>query len=303
VPHPPPAHANRLDDTHRAGVAAGEVDERLRDAVSGGRQHQSRRGDERAVEHHQRAELVDGDLFDRLERLGDRHAEEGLDELRRILPGAPAQPGEAWVYGYNTDILGCIVERASGEPLDQFFKTRIFDPLGMIDTHFFVPPDKAARLATVYASGPDGKIVRAPDGARGQGHYVTGPRRNFSGGAGLVSTARDYARFLEMVRNGGALGSTRLLSPRTVALSTHNQVGDLHNGPHLGWSLAFETTERVGGYGLDPVGGYGWGGACGSTYRVDPGARLVMVLMLNQLPNATDIRSKFQTLVHQAVVE
>jgi CubicO group peptidase (beta-lactamase class C family) len=214
-----------------------------------------------------------------------------------------AQPGEAWVYGYNTDILGCIVERASGEPLDQFFKTRIFDPLGMIDTHFFVPPDKAARLATVYASGPDGKIVRAPDGARGQGHYVTGPRRNFSGGAGLVSTARDYARFLEMVRNGGTLGSTRLLSPRTVALMTHNQVGDLHNGPHLGWSLAFETTERVGGYGLDPVGGYGWGGAYGSTYRVDPGARLVMVLMLNQLPNATDIRSKFQTLVHQAVVE
>lgn len=214
-----------------------------------------------------------------------------------------AQPGEAWVYGYNTDILGCIVERVSGEPLDRFFASRIFEPLGMADTHFFVPADKADRLVTVYANGPDGTIVRAPDGARGQGHYVSGPRKNFAGGAGLVSTARDYARFLEMVRNGGALGTTRLLSPRTVALMTHNQVGDLHNGPRLGWSLAFETTERVGGNGLDPVGAYGWGGAYGSVYRVDPTARIVMVLMLNQLPNTTDIRSKFQTLVGQAVVE
>jgi CubicO group peptidase (beta-lactamase class C family) len=214
-----------------------------------------------------------------------------------------AQPGEEWVYGYNTDILGCVVERASGLPLDQFFRTRILDPLDMTDTHFFVPADKKDRLVTVYASGPDGTIVRAPDGPRGQGHYVDGPRKNFAGGAGLVSTARDYSRFLEMVRNGGALGSVRLLAPRTVALMTHNQSGLLHNGPHLGWSLAFETTERVGGNGLEPAGGYGWGGAYGSVYRVDPSARLVMTLMLNQIPNATDIRSKFQTLVHQAVVE
>ena len=88
-----------------------------------------------------------------------------------------------------------------------------------------------------------------------------------------MSTARDYARFLEMVRNGGDLGGTRLLSPRTVALMTHNQSGLLHNGPALGFSLAFETTERVGGNGLDPVGAYGWGGAYGSVYRVDPTAR------------------------------
>jgi CubicO group peptidase (beta-lactamase class C family) len=212
-----------------------------------------------------------------------------------------AQPGDAWVYGYNTDILGCVVERASGLPLDQFFRTRIFEPLGMRDTHFFVPQDKKDRLVTVYASTTDGPIVRAPDGARGQGHYVNGPRRNFAGGAGLVSTARDYTRFLEMVRGDGAVGNVRLLSPRTVALMTHNQSGLLH-GTDLGFSLAFETTEHVGGNGLEPVGGYGWGGAYGSVYRVDPSARLVMALMLNQLPNTTDIRSKFQTLVHQAIV-
>jgi CubicO group peptidase (beta-lactamase class C family) len=213
-----------------------------------------------------------------------------------------AQPGEEWVYGYNTDILGCIVERASGVPLDEFFRTRILGPLGMNDTYFFLPAEKKARLVTVYASSPDGTAVRAPEGARGQGHYVDGPRRSFAGGAGLVSTAQDYARFLEMVRNGGASGSTRLLSPRTVALMTHNQAGLLHNGPNLGWGLAFETTERVGGNGLDPVGAFGWGGAYGSVYRVDPSARLTMTLMLNQIPNATDIRTKFQTLVHQAVV-
>src|SRR5690606_13537834 len=127
-----------------------------------------------------------------------------------------AQPGEQWVYGYNTDILGCIVERASGLPLDEFVRTRIAEPLGMTDTRFFLPPDQRSRLATVYTSGDDGKIVRAIDGPRGQGDYVDGPRRSFSGGAGLLSTARDYARFLEMIRNGGVLDGVRILSPRAV---------------------------------------------------------------------------------------
>ncbi|HQZ40143.1 MAG TPA: serine hydrolase domain-containing protein [Vicinamibacterales bacterium] len=213
-----------------------------------------------------------------------------------------AQPGEAWVYGYNIDILGCVIERVSRLPLDEFFRTRILEPLGMTDTYFFVPAEKKGRLATVYASGPDGTIVRAPDGARGQGHYVDGPRRNFAGGAGLVSTSRDYARFLEMVRGGGAIGDVRLLAPRTVALMTHNQSGLLHNGPQMGFGLGFETTEQVGGNGLEPVRGFGWGGAYGSVYRVDPSGRLVLVLMLNQIPNATDIRTTFQTLVHQAVL-
>ena len=93
---------------------------------------------------------------------------------------------------------------------------------------------------------------------------------------------------------------TRVKS-RTVALMTHNQSGLLHNGPRQGWGLAFETTEQIGGNGLEPVGGYGWGGAYGSIYRVDPSAGLVLTLMLNQIPNGTDIRTKFQTLVYQAV--
>ena len=102
-----------------------------------------------------------------------------------------AQPGEKYVYGYNTDILGCIVEKASGVPLDEFFRTHITGPLGMKDTHFFLPPEKRERFAAVYGSDADGKAVRQPDSQKGQGHYLEGPRKSFSGGAGLVSTARD----------------------------------------------------------------------------------------------------------------
>jgi CubicO group peptidase (beta-lactamase class C family) len=214
-----------------------------------------------------------------------------------------AQPGEAYVYGYNTDILGCVVERASRMPLDQFIATRITTPLGLKDTRFFLPPDQRTRLATVYSSGPEGKIVRAPEGARGQGHYVDGPRKSFAGGAGLLSTARDYARFLEMIRHGGALDGVRILSPRSVALMTTNQTGTLKPTPGLGFGLGFETTDRYGANGMSSVGTFGWGGAYGSSYRVDPEARLTMVFMIQLIPNRTDVAQKFPNLVYQALMD
>ncbi len=214
-----------------------------------------------------------------------------------------AQPGEAWVYGYNTDILGCVVERASGVALDEFVRTRITAPLGMKDTQFFVPTVKRDRLAAVYASTDDGHIVRAPDGARGQGHYVDGPRRSFSGGAGLVSTARDYARFLQMTLNGGVLDGVRLLAPKTVQLMTTSMTGTLYSAPGLGFGLGFETVETFGAKGMSSAGSYGWGGAYGSMYQVDPKERLVTVFMIQQLPNRSDIAAKFPTLVMQALVE
>jgi CubicO group peptidase (beta-lactamase class C family) len=214
-----------------------------------------------------------------------------------------AQPGEGWVYGYNTDILGCIVERASGLPLDEFFRTRITEPLGMKDTRFFVPASDRDRLSVVYASGTDGRITRAPEGSIGQGHYVEGPRRSFAGGAGLVSTARDYARFLEMIRNGGVLGSVRILAPRTVELMTTNQIGSLYPTPGQGFGLGFGTTDRFGANGMDSVGAFGWGGAYGSGYRVDPQGRLVIVLMIQLMPNSTNIGTTFPTLVYQALME
>jgi CubicO group peptidase (beta-lactamase class C family) len=212
-----------------------------------------------------------------------------------------AQPGEQWVYGYNTDILGCVVERASGIPLDAFIKARITEPLRMTDTQFFLPAAQRSRLAAVYASGDDGSIKRAPDGPRGQGNYVDGPRRNFAGGAGLLSTARDYSRFLEMIRRGGELDGVRILAPRTVKLMTTNQVGTLHSSTGLGFGLGFETTDRYGANGLDSEGAFGWAGAYGTIYRIDPQASLVMVMMIQLLPNATDIRTVFPTLVYQAL--
>ncbi len=214
-----------------------------------------------------------------------------------------AQPGEQWVYGYNTDVLGCVAERVAGMPLDQLIRTRITGPLSMRDTHFFLPSEQRERLVAVYASGTDGKAVRAPEGPRGQGSYVDGPRRNFAGGAGLLSTAGDYARFLEMIRNGGELDGVRILAPRTVQLMTTNQVGTLHSANGLGFGLGFETTDRYGANGMNSIGSFGWGGAYGSAYRVDPQAGLTLVLMINQLPNSTDIGQKFPTMVYQALIE
>ena len=212
-----------------------------------------------------------------------------------------SQPGEAYVYGYNTDILGCVVERASGIPLDQFIRTRITGPLGMKDTYFFLPPAQRARLATLYATDSTGHVTRAPNGRMGQGDYVDGPRRNFSGGAGLLSTAHDYARFLQMVLNRGELDGVRILSPKMVDIMTSNQSGTLHSQTGLGFGLGFETVDRLGADGLKSVGSFGWGGAYGSTYFVDPSERLVVVFMINQMPLRSDVASKLPTLIYQAM--
>ncbi len=230
--------------------------------------------------------------------------DEGVCDTMERLASVPftSHPGERYVYGYNTDILGCVIEKVSGMPLDAFLRTRILDPLDMRDTAFFLPAEKRTRLAAVYSS-TNGVLARAPEGPRGQGHYVDGPRRNFAGGAGLMSTARDYSRFLEMIRNGGALNGVRILAPRTVALMTHNQIGTLHSTDGRGYGFGFQTTDRVGANGLDPVGAYGWAGAYGSMYRVDPNSNITLLMMIQLLPQNTDLGQRFPTLVHQAFVD
>lgn len=231
--------------------------------------------------------------------------EEPICETMERLGTLPfvAQPGEAYVYGYNTDILGCVVEKASGMPLDEFVRSRITGPLGMKDTRFFVPAAEKDRLAVVYATGAEGKAVRAAEGSRGQGHYVEGPRKSFSGGAGLTSTARDYARFLEAIRRGGALDGARILGPRAVGLMTTNQSGTLHSTTGLGFGYGFQTIDRYGASGLAAVGAFGWSGAYGTTYQVDPKSRMVVVLMIQQMPNGTDIQAKYLASVYQALVD
>lgn len=214
-----------------------------------------------------------------------------------------AQPGERWVYGYSTDILGYLVERVSGQSLDEFFRTRIFQPLQMNDTHFFLPEAKRARLATVYAAKPEGGIERATAQARSQGAYVDGPRACFSGGAGLVSTASDYARFLQMLLNGGELDGVRLVSPKTVELMTVNHVGALYDAGRMGFGLGFQVVEELGRAGRPgSVGEFGWGGAYYTTFWVDPRERIVAVFLAQLLPSeGLDLQGKFRALVYQAV--
>ena len=214
------------------------------------------------------------------------------------------QPGERYVYGFATDVLGVLVEKASGVSLDEFFRTRIFLPLKMTDSSFYVPADKAARFATVYAS-EQGKLVRAPEPARGQGDYVKGPRKAFSGGAGVVSTAADYARFLQMLLNGGELDGARLLGPKSVQLMTSNHVGNLYQEGKFGFGFGFEVVEHVGRSGRHgSVGEFSWGGAYHTKFWVDPVEEIVAVFMTQILPApGPALQDSFRVLVNQAITE
>ncbi len=226
-----------------------------------------------------------------------------IDRLARV--PLDAQPGETWIYGYSTDVLGRVVEAVSGMSLDVFFQTRIFGPLGMPDTSFFLPPAKRGRLAVVYSAGKEGGIERAPEHGRvGQGEYVDGPRTCFSGGAGLLSTASDYARFLQMLANGGSLDGVRLLSPKTVAFSTMNQVGSLYDAGRMGFGLGFSVVEDVGRSGRPgSVGEYGWGSAYYSSYWVDPAEHLVFLILMQLIPTGgLDLSERFHALVESALV-
>jgi CubicO group peptidase (beta-lactamase class C family) len=230
------------------------------------------------------------------------------ESVRRIasLP-AQAQPGTQWVYGYSTDILGAVVEVVAGKPLDQVLRERIFGPLGMRDTEFYLSAGKAGRLTAVY-SIDDGKLERAPTpgNAVGQGHYVEGPRKNFSGGAGLLSTATDYARFLQMLLNGGELDGSRVLGRKTVELMTTSHLGEnVSYNPGQGFGLGFSVLEDLGLRGTPgSVGEFGWGGAYHTTYWVDPREELIVVHLTQLVPAGTvDDQAKVRALVYQALVD
>jgi CubicO group peptidase (beta-lactamase class C family) len=216
-----------------------------------------------------------------------------------------AQPGERFVYGYSTDILGALIERVAGKPLDVVLRERILEPLRMHDTHFYLPPSKRDRLATVYSVRADG-IERAPDAGtmQSQGAYVEGPRTSLSGGAGLLSTAQDYARFLQMLLNGGELDGVRLLSPSTVALMTTDHLGDRYTAAGVGFGLGFSVVRDVGARGTPgSVGEFGWGGAYHSTYWVDPHEQLVVVYMTQHIPAGTsDDYARLRAVIYSAIV-
>jgi CubicO group peptidase (beta-lactamase class C family) len=225
-----------------------------------------------------------------------------------ILARAPLplafHPGEQWRYGSSTDYVALLVERISGQRLDRFLQERIFDPLGMVDTHYNVPASKVDRVAAVYApSGPGNTIQlrRAPE--------LREPTSYFGGVAGLSSTAADYFRFAQMILDGGELDGVRLLSPATVNLMITNHTGDLpiyvRGADAYGFGLGFSmlTDPARARQALTP-GAFGWGGAWGTVFWIDPVEELVMVFM-TQISSYRhlNIRPDFANLVIQAITE
>ena len=206
-------------------------------------------------------------------------------------------PGEKYQYGFSTDVLGRLVEVASGLPLDRFIAERICGPLKMTDTCFFLPPEKEGRLAKVY--GVEGGRLVPGD----QGHYVVGPRKCFSGGAGLLSTARDYGRFLQMLLNDGELEGVRVLSRKTVELMRANHTGDKFNGDSGAFGLGFWVNTDMGRTGeIGTVGAYGWGSAYYPQYLVDPKERIVAFFLTQLRPaGAGDLNQKWKVLMYQSL--
>ena len=214
------------------------------------------------------------------------------------------QPGTKFTYGLNLDVLGYLVEVVSGKSLNQFFKERIFDPLGMNDTYFYLPASKFDRLVSVNTEGKDNKLKKWDDNTF-KGISVDYPKTAgtyYSGGAGLVSTIKDYATFLQMLLNYGEYNGKRLLARRTVELMTCNQIGDLNLRLNK-FGLGFEITTKSGQTLLGvSEGSFAWGGFFSTTYWVDPKEKLVCLLFMQQWPlHNGNVQDKFRAMVYQAL--
>lgn len=216
-------------------------------------------------------------------------------------------PGERWEYGPATDVAGRLIEVISGMTLDEYFRENIFEPLGMTDTHFYLPESKLPRFAALYRPDSDGKI-ELQDRPDANSRWVKEPHVYFSGGGGLVSTSTDYFRFHQMMLNGGELDGVRILGPRTVRLMTTNHTGDKAvwlRGAGFGFGLGYSVTTELGPSGMpSAVGTYGWGGAFCTVFWVDPSDKLIGILMTQVRPYThLNIRQDFQTLIYQALID
>jgi CubicO group peptidase (beta-lactamase class C family) len=209
------------------------------------------------------------------------------------------QPGERFTYGLNVDVLGYLVEVLSGESLDRFFHSHIFEPLGMNDTYFYLPASKYDRLVKVSTEDKNHHLVNS---SAAFVNYPLIEGTYYSGGAGLSSTIKDYATFLQMMLNKGEYNGKRLLARRTVELMTSNQIGDLNLWQDK-FGLGFEITTANGQAKLGiSEGSFSWGGYFATTYWVDPKERLVCLLFIQQSPlNHSEIQDKFKAMVYQAL--
>lgn len=217
-------------------------------------------------------------------------------------------PGERWEYGLSVDVLGRLVEVISGMPLDQFLRTRVFDPLGMKDTYFFPPENKLDRLAVAYTYYPDKGLSRFPETPITEGAFsysadypYRGPKKLFSGGAGLNSTAADYARFCQMLLNAGKLGNTRILSRKSIELMTHDQLGKIAPDRAFGLGVGIEGTKapllEVG-----TPGEFGWGGFFYTSFSVDPKEEMIVIFLCQLHPTgALELDRQVHELAYQAI--
>ena len=266
---------------------------------------------------------TDGLTYHWNERLGPQYAaadithgllqdESTLAEKMKILATIPLlhQPGAEFEYGLSIDLLGYLVEVVSGMSLDAFFSERIFKPLGMKDTHFFIPEAKRERIATVYERTKDGPIVRKTQEPTVDGSLIystdypyNGPRTYFSGGGGLVSTVSDYARFAQMMLNGGKLDGVRLLSRKTIELMTTNQLAkmDVDFGFGLGFGVVRDESDLNE---IGSVGRFGWGGFFFTSFFIDPHEQMVGIFMCQLHPSGgLDLGEKVRILCYQAIAD
>jgi len=215
------------------------------------------------------------------------------------------QPGEKWQYSLGSDLLGCLIEVISGQNLEDFFRQNIFDPLGMNDTYFNLPAAKANRLATVYTEDDNHKIIKWSHTFRNiDPDYPLMKKQYFSGGAGLSSTALDYAKFMQMLLNGGKYNDNRILSPRTVEMMTSGQLSFMYNGNDnfgLGFGI---TSAKSAARNARSEGSFAWGGYYGTTYWADPKRKMVCLIMTQQSPNSHgEFSAKVEQMIYASLTE
>ncbi len=211
------------------------------------------------------------------------------------------EPGEKYLYGMNTDICAYLIEILSGKPFDVFLKERIFDPLGMKDTYFYLPVDKVNRLVTLYSSSPQGLVKHENDSY--QNYPVSGAKTLFLGGAGLCGTIQDYASFCQMLLNGGIFNGNRIISRKTVDLMTMNQIGEKSIGGGMKFGLGFGLYGEAGAASHLVSGkAYRWGGLYHTNYLIDPEEDLIMLFYTNVHPHrGPNTHWIFHNLVYQAL--
>ena len=235
-------------------------------------------------------------------------------------------PGDAWNYSVSTDVVGYLIEKISGKPFEQFLKERIFDPLGMADTDFFVPAEKAHRFAACYNADPGGlmsfQAAEKKGGLELQDDPTTSSfleRPSFiSGGGGLCSTAADYLTFCRALLNGGELGGVRIIGPKTLKLMTSNHLPGGRDLPAMSRSMFAEATYNGIGFGLgfavtmDPAqtllpgspGEYNWGGAATTSFWIDPAEELIAIFMTQVLPSsAYPVRRELRAMIYGAITD